>query len=145
MKVLKCWINGWITSFRMHEPELKDCLLGCSGEPDSLQHYLVCPHLFAFNQFFRSGQTSPLPLVRWGLANFSDDSINNYKFIACSFAAYHAVKNQCKSKLESLQSRWSLFADAYRAEAVSLGLNVRAFTHPQFISFLTVDLPSITN
>ena len=30
-KVLKTWLNGWITSYRMHEDILMNCLLGCRG------------------------------------------------------------------------------------------------------------------
>lgn len=42
-KVIKTWLNGWISSYRMREDTLHNCLLGCREERDSLQHYLQCP------------------------------------------------------------------------------------------------------
>ena len=41
-KAVKTWLNGWVTSYRMHEEVLHNCLLGCIDAPDSLQHYLQC-------------------------------------------------------------------------------------------------------
>ena len=38
-KVLKTWLNGWVTSHRMSEPSLLNCIVGCPEEPDDLRHY----------------------------------------------------------------------------------------------------------
>ena len=62
-KVLKCWCNGWATSYRYHEDKLLPCLFGCSGCKGELGHYLQCPHLFALWRFL-TGEVSRDPLVR---------------------------------------------------------------------------------
>ena len=65
-KVLKTWLNGWITTSRMHTPHLHPCLLGCGGETtDSLAHYVQCPWLYALLKFFIP-ETSADPLRRLG-------------------------------------------------------------------------------
>ena len=69
-KVYKNWLNGWTTSYRMHEGILMNCLLGCRGEPDSPQHYIQCPHMYAFSKYFLQTCSSD-PLVRIGLINYS--------------------------------------------------------------------------
>ncbi len=35
-KVLKTWLNGWVTSHRMSEPVLLNCIVGCPDEPEPL-------------------------------------------------------------------------------------------------------------
>ena len=40
--IIKTWANAWTTSTRMHELNVKECLLGCPGEPDDLKHYIRC-------------------------------------------------------------------------------------------------------
>ena len=51
LKIIKTWLNGWATSHRMHEDILLPCLLGCATGEDSLRHYVMCPHMFAFWRF----------------------------------------------------------------------------------------------
>ena len=66
VKVFKTWLNGWATSYRMHEECPLNCLLGCRGEPDSLSQYAQCPHLYAMQRFFFDG-VSEQPLIRFGI------------------------------------------------------------------------------
>lgn len=47
MCVLKTYVGGWTTSHRMHDSDgVKPCIYGCTGERDTLVHYLVCPALW---------------------------------------------------------------------------------------------------
>jgi len=43
LQLLHTWANGWTTSFWMRETQLLNCIFGCVGEPDTQQHYLICP------------------------------------------------------------------------------------------------------
>ena len=146
LKILKTWLNGWVTSHRMHEDTLHNCLLGCSGQPDSLAHYVQCPHLFALQRFLLQ-DCSPDPLIRLGLIY---PSVDTCKAISCTFSAYHAVKATIRalqlnnatissdfSSGHALRSNWSVFAQSFSAEAGELSVQCRAFSLPKFLSFLT--------
>ena len=148
LKLIKCWSNGWVTSYRMHEENLRNCLVGCPSQPDSLGHYLQCPHMFAFMRFFVAN-TSADPLIRWGLRH---PSVESLKLACCAFSAYHAVKAQIRMQgscfinqndghisSSALRANWSLFADSFRAEAGELAIPVRAFSLPNFLNFLMHD------
>eukprot|EP00959_Pyramimonas_sp_CCMP1952_P338755 7094155-Pyramimonas_sp.AAC.1 len=39
--------GAWITSFRMHDREAKQCIFQCQGQPDSFVHYWCCPRMWA--------------------------------------------------------------------------------------------------
>jgi len=145
IKIFKNWTNGWVTSYRMHEDNRHNCLLGCRGAPDCQAHYLQCPHLFALVNFFWSG-TSANPLARWGLINPTIQTLN---LNCCAFSAYHAVKAQIRMQgtciingndghvCSSLfRGHWSLFADSFRAEAGERGIQVRPFSLPSFLQFI---------
>ena len=68
------------------------------------------------------------------------------KLVCCTFAGYHAVKNQIRMQgswfnieidgQRPLRANWSLFADSFRAEAGELGISVRAFSLPSFFNYL---------
>ena len=73
-QVLKTWLNGWVTSHRMHEPNLLPCIFGCAGEQDTLSHYVMCSRVFAAAKFVVP-LTGDDPLVRCGL---SQPSKQNY-------------------------------------------------------------------
>ena len=88
LKVIKTWLNGWATSHRMHEDPMLDCILGCKNAPDSMNHYVFCPHLFAFQRFL-FGNISEDPLIRFGMKSPNSDS---FKVLSCLFSAYHALK-----------------------------------------------------
>jgi len=144
MKVLKCWINGWATSYRYHEDKLLPCLLGCDCCKDELSHYLQCPHLFALWKFL-AGSTSEVPLVRWGLIQPNKLTM---QYISCIFSGYHAVRrdfrdnlmffeyNQSVLKPAQLRRAWSVFADAFKVEARELLIYHRQFSLPDFLIYI---------
>ena len=70
-KVLKTWLNGWVTSHRMSEPVLLNCIVGCADEPDDLKHYLQCSRMYATACFVVQG-TSDNPLIRCGIQHATD-------------------------------------------------------------------------
>ena len=145
MRVMKTWVNGWATTYRYHEPTLYPCLFGCHAKPDDLKHYVQCSHLFAMNKFIR-GHVSDDPLVRLGLVHPSADTCNN---LVCVFAGYHAMRCATRRGDHSLQGSelcnrqvwrlWSVFAEAYSAEARELAISTRKFSLPQFLSCLIDD------
>ena len=92
-KVLKSWINGWATSSRYHEIKLLPCLFGCISCSDSMQHYMLCPHLFAL-WVFLAGGASEDPLVRWGLLGPNKLTMH---YISCIFSGYHAIRHDLRS------------------------------------------------
>ena len=138
-KVIKTWLNGWATSHRMKEEVVHPCLLGCAGCKDSLKHYIMSPHLFAFcNYFFKA---DPCPLRRFAI---KESSILNLKILACVFSAYHAVKGQVRSGIitmhenaETYRKTWSVFADALAAEAGECHIQFVSFSLSKFTCFLT--------
>ena len=145
-KVLKSWLNGWATSERMHEDIALRCVLGCSDAPDSLSHYVVCPHMFAFQKFIFDG-ISDDPLIRFGIKS---PCISSFKVISCLFSAYHTVKAAVRSGTinvheetvtgPTLRVIWSVFAEAMAAEAGELRVATRAFSLCKFISFLSMGI-----
>ena len=145
IRVLKCWVNGWATSYRYHEAKLLPCMFGCSDCKDNLNHYLICPHLFALTRFLTDG-VSENPLTRWGLLYPSEI---NFAVIACVFSGYHAIRNDLRSnpafiahKLRILpnpiiRTNWSVFAQSFKVEARELGVTYRQFSLPSFLNFIT--------
>ena len=152
-KVIKTWLQGWATSYRMKggEEMLHNCLMGCKNEPDNFKHYVNCPHLFALNLFFNPDTNSD-PLVRLGLINPSDIEL---KYVCCNFSAYHALKNKIRAGIiqpptaeciashlngqiagSALRACWSVYAEAFQAEAGELSVSYRRFSLTKFIDFL---------
>jgi endonuclease/exonuclease/phosphatase family metal-dependent hydrolase len=96
--VVRTTCNAWVTSVRMHgAPEF--CRFGCGAEcPDSMKHYLNCPHLRAAASRYLS-----LPRV------MDDDSnlmvlldvrglthrrcLNNFLLIDVAFFAFNLIRN----------------------------------------------------
>jgi len=138
LKVVKTWLNGWATSHRMHEDIILDCLLGCKGFPDSLSHYVFCPHLYMLQKYLFA-RTSEDPLIRFGIKS---PEIFSLKVISCLFSAYHALKGEVRRGKINLHSvswincAWSVFANSVKAEAGEMSLETRAFSLPKFIDFL---------
>jgi hypothetical protein len=145
IRVLKCWINGWATSYRYHEDKLLPCLFGCSGCKDNLNHYLSCPHLFALWSYLSEG-VSDLPLIRWGLLF---PSKINHAVVSCVFSGYHAIRNDLRDNpvflehnLRTLPSpilrrAWSVFAQSFKVEARELDLQTHQFSLPEFLNSIT--------
>ena len=44
--VFKTFIGGWTTSHHMHEGSRLECIFGCKGCSDTLEHYLLCAPLW---------------------------------------------------------------------------------------------------
>ena len=142
VKVLKIWLNGWATSHRMKEDVVLDCLLGCMVGCDSLKHYVSCPHMYALMRCFLP-ECSSLPLLRLGVVAPTRSSL---LAVACAFSAYHALKGKGRAGLIQMQENektrvvtrlaWSVFAEAYAAEAGECALHPRSFSLPKFINFL---------
>ena len=125
-KVLKTWLNGWATSHRMHEEIALHCVLGCVDAPDSLNHYVLCPHMYAFQKFIFDG-ISDDPLIRFGIKS---PCAANFKVLSFLFSAYHALKSDIRAgKIRmhqdgwtqpSLRCAWSVFANVLKTEAGDL-------------------------
>ena len=91
-KVIKTWLNGWVTSYRMHEGCLHNCLLGCCGESDSMSHYVHCPHLYALIRYLTGCPADPVS--RLGLIH---PSLEQLKVVCCTFTGYHCLKALVRS------------------------------------------------
>jgi len=174
--ILKTWANSWATSHRSHDPIILPCLLGCKAKPDSLIHYLQCPHLYALMKFFYRS-TDDNPLIRFGLVNPSLESLS---IVCCASAGYHAVRRNVRktgcvhlprentalfqenalfllqrgANLESdkelsvgdVRHFWTVFAEAFSAEARERSAPFTRFSVASFLRFL-VDLdqaPTLT-
>ncbi len=148
IRVWKTWVNGWATSHRYHSTNLYPCLLGCSGAPDDLKHYVRCPHLYALCKYLIN-HTSADPLARLGLVN---PCIECLKVVCCIFGGYHAAHRLAvggrigpipNEQISGGQLRrlWSVFAEAFNVEARELGLEHRKFSLPQFIEFILIHDP----
>ena len=144
VKIIKTWSNGWATSSRYHEAVTLPCLFGCKACIDNLKHYLQCPHLYALWTFL-AGDVSCDPLKRWGLIA---PEPNDFLRVACVFSGYHAVRREFKRTSEffcqnqttptgpQIRVAWTVFADAYRAEAREVKLTCRPFSVASFLSCL---------
>ena len=140
-KVVKTWLHGWATSFRIKGDFLHNCLLGCADAVDSLSHYLQCPRIFGALCFLWP-ETSSDPVVRCGLCAPTKISL---KWVACVFSAYHATKAQFRREFEannSVQvqsdSLWVLFAQSLAAEAVGGCLTRTLFNPARFKEFFGI-------
>ena len=129
-KVIKTWLNGWATTYRIKGDFFHNCLLGCPSEPDSLAHYLMCPRIFACMQFVVPS-TSGDPLTRCGLCNPSKVS---FLSTACMFFAYHALKARINSQFDSciphfvdMNPYWIYFAQSFSAVAGERSLSSTLF------------------
>ena len=132
----------------MHEDTVHNCLLGCCEEPDSLSHYVQCPHIFAMMRYFLQ-DCSADPLVRLGLIS---PSISCLKVVCCMFSAYHALKGKVRAGIiaapgdnssetfhntgSSIRCCWSVFAQSFAAEAGEHAVAHRAFSLPKFMFFI---------
>ena len=124
VKIIKTWSNGWATSSRYHEGVLLPCVFGCNCI-DKLEHYFQCPYFFALWTFL-VGNVSSDPLERWGLIRPEPDA---FLQIVCVFCGYHAIRRKFQRKSElfvnnqntltgpQLRVAWTVFADAFCAEA----------------------------
>ena len=93
------------------------------------------------------------PLVRWGLINPNSMHFNQ---IACVFSGYHAIRRLIRTRTPQLtrivnyyssslyREFWSVFADAFAADARELSVSHRKFSLPSFLGML-IDPASCLN
>ena len=141
IKIIKTWRKGWATSYRLHETPRLPCLFGCAGCKDEFAHYIYCPHLYALNKFF-NGEVSNDPLSRLGLVEATTQQL---QIVCCYFSGYHALHAHARKQIQHVNSdtpfrlfrqHWSVFAEAFAAEARETDLVWRRFSLCQFINFL---------
>jgi len=135
VKIVKTWLNGWATTYRIKGDFRRSCLLGCTGEPDSLAHYLMCPRIYACVQFVLP-DTHEDPLIRIGLRSPSRESL---LCTACMFHAYHALKAKINSVFDACipdytdyTHYWIFYAQSFSAEAGEHGLTSTLFDPDSF-------------
>ena len=146
MKVIKTWFNAWTTSSRMGGAHyIYPCLFGCNDSCDRLGHYLICPLMFSLCKFMHR-DFSIHPTDTWGLNSLDKGTIIH---MCCVFSAYHATAahvkqnhdiygtaDQSQKLLIQYQRRtWSIFAEAYDAEARDFGISCPRYTLPAIIQW----------
>ena len=99
----------------------------------------MCPHLFAMTNYFLPG-CSCNPLDRLGVTAPTNSCLLT---LACVFSAYHALKGKVRAgqipmhetSRTKVNTRlaYSVFAEAFAAEAGECALHPRSFTLPKFI------------
>ena len=140
------WVKHIATSgHRSHDPTILLCLPGCKAHSDSLIHYLQCPHLYAVMKFFYCN-TDNNRLIRFGLLNPSLDSLS---IVCCTSAGYHAVRrsvrktsfttNDKELSVGDIRRFWTVFAEAFTAEARERSAPCSRFSVASFLRFL-IDL-----
>jgi hypothetical protein len=139
-KVIKTWLNGWATTYRIKGDFFHSCLLGCNNEPDSQAHYLMCPRIYASMRHVVPS-TSGDPLIRCGLCNPSKES---FLSVACTFFAYHALKARINNEFSAcipinvdMTPYWIFFAQSFSAEAVERALSRTFFDPSSFLNSCT--------
>ena len=131
MRIIKTWTNAWATSSRFHEARVLPCLFGCPEGTDRLDHYVMCPNLYAIQITLSRSPVPDSPMKRLGLIH-----TNHYilLLVACTFAGYHAIRRSdfiasCDATpldIEQQLHAANLFADAFRAEAAEIHFPFRA-------------------
>ena len=92
MCIFKTYIGGWTTSSRMHERDLRSCLLGCCGSRDNINHYLQCSPLWQI-ACAALGVEDPFDFSkRLCIVSPSPD---NAQLLALVFSLYHSAHNSC--------------------------------------------------
>ena len=102
--VIKSWANAWTTSTRMHEESDIGCLFGCEREPDKLEHYLSCDHLWTVViscTFRRVELLHAVPFVKLG---FGENSNEWLQMLSVAFACYHQLKFSHMSEIEACRT-----------------------------------------
>ena len=93
MCLFKSYIGGWTTSSRMHEPIIRNCLLGFSDRQDNIKHYLQCSPLWQIASG-ALGVTDPFSLNE--RLCIVSPTIGNAQLLALAFALYHSAHNMFK-------------------------------------------------
>ena len=93
MCLSKTYIGAWTTSSRMHEPILRNCLLGCNDCQDNIGHYLQCSPLWQI-ACEALGVTDPF--------NYNErlcivsPTVGKAQLLALVFALYHSAHSMFK-------------------------------------------------
>ena len=93
MCLFKTYIGAWTTSSRMHEPILRNCLLGCNDCQDNIGHYMQCSPLWQI-ACEALGVTDPF--------NYNErlcivsPTVGNAQLLALVFALYHSAHSMFK-------------------------------------------------
>jgi len=137
--IIKTWLHGWATSYRIKGDHLHRCFLGCMGGRDSLSHYLLCPRMYAACCFLIP-ETPNDPLKRWGLV---EPSRNSFLLIASIFTAYHALKHHILQRYDAgipencdFWHLWIFFVQSLAAESGVRGLSTKHVDPAKFDVFL---------
>ena len=143
MKIIKTWLNGWHTSSRCQAVQPFPCLFGCHGAQDNLHHYIICPELYGLCKFLYR-DLSHLPLHRFGLYNPSHELMVH---ICCMYGAYHTLikyvnchydiynQNFEHVLIEPRNKAWSVFAEAYDADARDFGVSTPRYSFAAWINW----------
>ena len=137
-EVVKTCLHGWITTYRIEQGFLHNCMLGYVGEALSLSHYLQCPRILAAICFVFPKANADR-LVRCGLCS---PTKRNAQMCACVLSAYHALKNRVCSEFDTCLPEhldfypyWRFFAQSLAAEAVERRLTSSLFCSASFAIF----------
>ena len=102
MCIFKTYIGGWTTSSRMHERDLRLCLLGCSDCIDNINHYIQCSPLWQI-ACAALGVEDPFSYSkRLCIVSPSPD---NAQLLALVFSLYHSAHNSCTRDVVSPSPR----------------------------------------
>ena len=126
MRIMKTLLNGWATSSRCQAPHICPGPFCRHAARDDQHHYLICPHFSAICKFLKR-DVSILPVDTVGLKSPDKSTLIH---ICCVFSAYHALIAHVTNNHDTYQppqeqqlligssnKAWSLFAEAYSAEA----------------------------
>ena len=113
--------------------------------------FVVVPaHTVSLMKFY-ARSTDENPFIRFGLVNPSFDSL---AIICCTSAGYHAIRRRVRRFQPTLTNMelcagdvrrfWTVFAEAFTAEAGELCLQCTSFSVPKFLDF-QVDDNQMTN
>ena len=94
MHVLRTFLNGWCTSFRISAKDARPCIFGCVDASDRLGHYLSCVRLLeqtrlALQIVIPSSLLGALGLR--GEAWASRDSKERFGFVVFASLFYHSA------------------------------------------------------
>ena len=93
MCVIKTWVNGWTTSDRMHEPDIKPCIFGCANANDILSHYVHCTKLWTTV----TNITGFVPIDLLERLAISVPTPTNFHNIVVAYSTYHMCKSTTRA------------------------------------------------
>ena len=94
MCLFKTYIGGWTTSSRMHERDLRSCLLGCPECGDNINHYIQCSPIW---QIACGALGVEDPFTYSKRLCISSPSPDNAQLLALVFTLYHNAHSLCSA------------------------------------------------